>query len=174
VIDIKAGYWQIPIQESDKVKTAFATKSGLYEFNVLPFGLTNAPASFQRAMDSLFSGMLGKQCLIYLDDIIVLGKDEKTHAKNLAAVLDRVRSAANLCVNFGKCSFGKPRIEYLGHEITPAGHPTAGKEDRGDPGHQRAIELQRTGSVGRVSIVLFAVHQKFFKHRGTSTEAETQ
>ena len=71
-LDLKSGYWQVPIQEESKCKTAFRTSSGqLYEFNKLPFGLCNAPATFSRLMDYVLTGLSWKTCLYYLDDIIV-------------------------------------------------------------------------------------------------------
>lgn len=71
-LDMASGYWQVPIREADKEKTAFATRSGLYEFNVVPFGLCNAPATFQRMINRVLASQLWKVCLAYVDDIIIL------------------------------------------------------------------------------------------------------
>ena len=119
-IDLKAGYWQIPIAKKDRSKTAFSTRSGQYQFRVLPFGLCNAPASFQRAMNILFSGLNWKQCLIYLDDIIVLGKNEEDHLKNLKQVFNILKQS-NLKINISKCRFGFKSLKYLGHIIDTKG-----------------------------------------------------
>ena len=70
-LDLASGYWQVAVEEQDKEKTAFSTAEGHFEFNVMPFGLTNAPATLQRLMECVLAGLVGEQCLIYLDDIIV-------------------------------------------------------------------------------------------------------
>ena len=73
------GYWQIPIKEEDKEKTAFHAPDGLYEFNVMPFGLCNAPATFQRLMDHCLAGLKWHSVLVYLDDIVIFSKDFDSH-----------------------------------------------------------------------------------------------
>ena len=73
-IDLLSGYWQVGIAEKDKEKTAFIMQEGLFEFNVMPFGLCNAPATFQRLMNLTLSGMLWSECLVCLDDIIIFGR----------------------------------------------------------------------------------------------------
>jgi len=90
-IDLLSGYWQVGIAEKDKAKTAFITQEGLFEFNVMPFGLCNAPATFQRLMNLTLSGMLWSECLVYLDDIIIFGRTFKEHLEHLASVLGRLR-----------------------------------------------------------------------------------
>ena len=70
-LDLAAGYFQIPMSEKDKDKTSFITDDGLFRFNVMAFGLTNAPATFQRLMDKVLRGLNWKQCLVYIDDILV-------------------------------------------------------------------------------------------------------
>jgi hypothetical protein len=70
-MDLQSGYWQVPIKESDRAKTAFVTADGLYHFKVMPMGLCSAPATFQRMMDVVLSGLKWTTCLVYLDDIIV-------------------------------------------------------------------------------------------------------
>ena len=79
-LDLKSGYWQVPIKEEHKSKTAFRNSAGqLYEFNRLPFGLCNALATFSRLLDNVLSGLSWEVCLYYLDDIIVFSKDWKEH-----------------------------------------------------------------------------------------------
>ena len=94
ILDLKSGYWQVPIKEEHKNKTFFRTSSGqLYEFNRLPFGLRNAPATFSRLMDNVLSGLSWEVCLYYLDDIIVFSKDWEEHLHRLWMVFMRLREA---------------------------------------------------------------------------------
>ena len=75
--DLTWGYWQTPLAEEDKKKTAFTTRSGRWEYNVLPMGITNAAPAFQRNMEAMLSGLTWKKCLIYIDDIIIFGSTFK-------------------------------------------------------------------------------------------------
>ena len=91
-LDLASGYWQVELAKEDQHRTAFCTPSGLYEFKVMPFGLCNAPATFQRLMDLMLTGLQWSSCLVYLDDIIILGKSFSDHLHNL--VFQRIREAA--------------------------------------------------------------------------------
>ena len=86
-LDLASGYWQVRVEESDREKTAFTTHNGLYEFVVMPFGLCNAPATFQRLMENILHGLVGKICLVYINDILVMGTTLEEHLENLRAVL---------------------------------------------------------------------------------------
>lgn len=119
-LDLLSGYWQIPIKEEDKDKTAFITPDGLYEFNVLPFGLTCAPASFQHLVDTVLAGLKWKKALVYLDDIIVKGETFEEMVNNLRAVLNRLREAG-LTLKPSKCHFGMTEIGVLGHIVNRDG-----------------------------------------------------
>ena len=92
-LDLLSGYWQVEMHPADKEKTAVCTPHGLFEFNVMPFGLCNAPATFQRLMDCVLAGLQWQSCLVYLDDVIVLGRSFPEHLHNLRAVFDRLREA---------------------------------------------------------------------------------
>ena len=106
-LDLKSGYWQVPIREQDKEKTAFRTCSGqLYEFNQLPFGLCNAPATFSRLMDHTLAGLAWNICLYYLDDIIVFSASWEEHLERLRAVFERLRRA-NLKLGAAKCHLAR-------------------------------------------------------------------
>ena len=103
-LDMVSGYWQVEVGEKDREKTAFCTPYGLYEFNVLPFGLCNGPATFQRLMDLVLSGLQMSQCLVYIDDVIVVGRTFDEHLCNLREVFGRVRGAG-LKLKPSKCAF---------------------------------------------------------------------
>ena len=122
-LDLAAGYWQVEMDPHDKEKTAFATYSGLYEFKKMPFGLVNAPATFQRLMEVVLSGLAREVCLVYLDDVLVLGKTMEEHNRNLMQVLDRLR-AAGLRLKPGKCDFAQLEVTYLGHVVSATGIQT--------------------------------------------------
>ena len=120
-LDLKSGYWQVPITERDKAKTAFRTSSGqLYEFNQVPFGLCNAPATFSRLMDRVLSGLHWETCLFYLDDIIFFSSTWEEHLALLRQVFERLRHA-NLKLGAQKCTFAAKEVNYLGHRVTEEG-----------------------------------------------------
>ena len=102
------------MDEDDRHKTVFCTPEGLFEFNVMPFGLCNAPATFQRLMDLVLAGLQWSHCLVYLDDVIVLGSTFDNYLNNLRAVFDRIQEAG-LKLKPSKCSFLREKVEYLGH-----------------------------------------------------------
>jgi hypothetical protein len=101
-LDLCSGYWQVECEGSDRHKTAFATRSGLNEFRVMPFGLKGAPATFERLMETVLAGLQWDICLIYLDDVIVLGRSLEDMVTNLIKVYDRLL-AAELKIKAKKC-----------------------------------------------------------------------
>ncbi|GFS54092.1 hypothetical protein TNCV_2526601 [Trichonephila clavipes] len=107
-MDLRSGYWQIEIDEADREKTAFITPEGLYEFKVMPFGLCNAPATFERMMDNLLRHFKWTMCLCYLDDIIVFSETFEDHLIRLRLVLKCLQEAG-LKLNSKKCLFCCPR-----------------------------------------------------------------
>jgi hypothetical protein len=117
---VSSGFWNIPLKESDKEKTAFVTPFGLYEFERMPFGLVNAPASFQRAMQILLSGLPREMAMVYIDDIIVFSKSFDEHIDDLRVVLERLQSAG-LKLKVSKIQFALPQVKYLGHIIDHEG-----------------------------------------------------
>ena len=120
LLDLRSGYWQIPVAPEDRAKTAFVTQNGLYEFTRMPFGLKTAPATFQRAMEVILSGLTFEICLCYLDDVIIFGKNLREHNDHLSTVLTRFRSH-NLRVKLAKCVFASLQVTYLGHCINQHG-----------------------------------------------------
>ena len=128
-LDAKSGYWQIPLEESSCSKTAFSTCNGLYQFRVMPFGLCNAPATFQRVIQQILSGLGGSSpfCCAYIDDILVFSDSVKQHMQHLQQVFERVRSAG-LLLHPKKCHFVQRSTTYLGHVTTGQGiHPDPNK-----------------------------------------------
>ena len=120
-LDLKSGYWQVPIKEEDKEKTAFRTSSGqLFEFNQLPFGLCNAPATFSRLMDRTLAGLAWNICLYYLDNTNVFSTTWKEHLERLRAVFERLRRA-NLKLGAHKFSLAAQEVSFLGYKVTPHG-----------------------------------------------------
>jgi Reverse transcriptase (RNA-dependent DNA polymerase) len=108
----------IPVRPEDREKTTFTSHEGLYWFLRMPFGLRNAPATFQRFVDITLSGLTWKTCLVYLDDIIVFSKTPTEHMAHLDAVLHRLYRAG-LTLSLKKCHFFKGPVDYLGHVIRP-------------------------------------------------------
>jgi hypothetical protein len=101
-------------------KTAFNVEGGHYQYNRMPFGLRNAPSTFQRMMDGVLRGLKPTQCLVYLDDVIIFGASIEEHAERLRGVFERLREA-KLSLKFEKCHFAKERVKYLGHVIDKRG-----------------------------------------------------
>lgn len=119
-VDLKSGYWQIPMDPKHREKTAFITPDGLYEFNVMPFGLCNAPATFERFMDTILRGLKWEICLCYLDDVVIFGRTFDEHNTRLATVLECLHNAG-LVLNSKKCRFGERQTLVLGHLVDKDG-----------------------------------------------------
>lgn len=126
-LDLISGYWQVEVEEKDREKTAFCTPDGLFEFKVMPFGLCNAPATFQRLMDMVLAGLQWTNCLVYIDDIIVIGKTFLQHVQNLIQVFERLREAG-LKLQPKKCCLCSQQVEFLGHIVSPEGVSTDPKK----------------------------------------------
>ena len=122
-LDMVSGYWQVEVGEQDREKTAFCTPYGLYEFNVMPFGLCNGPATFQRLMDLVLAGLQMTHCLVYIDDVIVVGRSFDEHLCNIRDVFNRVKGAG-LKLKPSKCVFFREKVFYLGHEVSREGVAT--------------------------------------------------
>ncbi|WVZ89088.1 LOW QUALITY PROTEIN: hypothetical protein U9M48_035542 [Paspalum notatum var. saurae] len=119
-IDLRSGYHQLKIHPSDIPKTAFTTKYGLYEYTVMSFGLTNAPAYFMQLMNSVFMDYLDKFVVVFIDDILIYSKTEAKHEEHLRLVLQRLR-VHKLYAKFSKCEFWIDEVRFLGHVISKGG-----------------------------------------------------
>ena len=113
-LDLTKGYWQVPLEESAKAKTAFLTPKGLYQFKVMPFGLVNAPATFSRLMRTVLTGL--DHVHNYIDDILIHTQDWHEHLTILKRLLTRLREV-KLTVKPSKCSIAYTNVEFLGHKI---------------------------------------------------------
>ena len=143
VIDITSAYWCVPVRECDIEKTAFNTPRGLYEMNVMPFGLVNSQATFQRLMDNTLKGL--KRTESYIDDCIIFSRSFEEHIADLHDVLERL-GRANIHVKFRKCQLGYREVEFLGHLISEGGRrpvPTAAERLAKIPSPKTVSELQR-------------------------------
>ena len=113
-LDLASGYWQVGMDKDSQEKTAFTTYAGLYEFTVMPFGLCNAPATFQRLMEKVLHGLAREKCLIYLDDVLVIGHTFQEHLDNLREVFTRL-SKAGLRLKPANCKLARRQVEFLGY-----------------------------------------------------------
>jgi hypothetical protein len=128
-MDIERAFNQVPIAEEDIEKFAFIVDNKLYEPVRMPFGSMNAPATFQRLIDRVLSGLTWQMCLVNIDDVIIFSKNFNQHLLDIKEVLKRFR-LANLKLNPEKCVFGKDEVSYLGFRINATGlHSTTEKID---------------------------------------------
>ena len=122
-LDLASGYNQVPVTEADRPKTAFCTPFGLFEWNRMPFGLCNAPGTFQRLMQRLFGDQQCQSLLLYLDDIVVFSSTVEQHLERLEVVLGRLQGQG-LKANLKKCAFFQRAVRYLGHVVSDQGVST--------------------------------------------------
>ena len=115
-LDLASGYWQVSLSREARVKTAFATHSGLFQFRVMPFGLCNAPATFERLMDRVLQGLRWSRCLVYLDDIISFGSTFDGALANLTLIFERLRYYG-LQLKSTKCHLFRSSVPFLGHIV---------------------------------------------------------
>lgn len=145
-IDLKSGFWQVKVAEKDRLKTAFTTPFGIFVFNRMPFGLKNAPSTFQRLVDKFRSGLPQIMILAYLDDIIICSDSFENHIKDLKNTFERIKTF-KIQLNQEKCSFCTPEIKYLSHILTINGL-------KPDPDKTAAI-LKRTAPKNTKGLISF-------------------
>lgn len=123
VLDLRSGYYQIPMSDADKEKTVFICPVGFYEFERMPQGICGAPATFQRVMERTVGDMNFLEVLVYLDDLIIFGQTLEEHEERLLKVLDRLRDEG-LKISLDKCQFGRTSVNYVGHIVSKDGIST--------------------------------------------------
>lgn len=158
-LDLQSGYWQIRIKEEDVHKTAFRTRYGHYEWRVLPFGLTNAPATFQALMNKVLQPYLDKFVVVYLDDILIFSRTPEEHAQHLQLVLEALEKH-ELYVGVDKCAFARQQVDFLGHVVSSEGL-------RPDPAKVAAVEewpVPKTVRDVRSFLGLTGYYRRFIRH----------
>ena len=131
-LDLMSGYWQVEMDEVSKEKTAFSSGSGLWQFRVMPFGLCNAPATFKRLMEQVLAGLPLSVCLIYLDDILVPGRNFEEELYKLHQLFDRLQSAG-LKLSPKKCHLFQREVKFLRYVVSKDGVAT-------DPAKVQAVQ----------------------------------
>nr|CAH7755991.1 unnamed protein product [Callosobruchus chinensis] len=157
-LDLASGFHQIEMAEEDVPKTAFNTENGHMEWTRMPFGLKNAPATFQRVMDNILRGIQNEKCLVYLDDIIIFSTSLQEHITRLKEVFERLRQS-NFKIQLDKSEFLKKEVAYLGHIVTPDGV-------KPNPDKIRAIQnftIPKTTKQIKGFLGLLGYYRKFIK-----------
>jgi hypothetical protein len=119
-LDQRQGYYQVKVKEEDVPKMAFNTRYGYFEFVVITFGVTNAPATFMDLMHRVFQPYLDQFVVIFIDDILVYSRDKQKHAEHLRLILEKLRQE-KLYAKFSKCEFWLDRVNFLGHVVSKEG-----------------------------------------------------
>ena len=164
-MDLRSGFWQIELDPTSRDKTAFISHAGLFRFRVMPFDLTNAPATFQRLMDLVLGSLKWSCALVYLDDIIVYSSSFIDHLSHLELVLDKIQQCG-LTLKIDKCQFCRTNFKYLGHIVSKDGI-------RPDPAKLAAVRehpVPTTLKVVRTCLGLSSYYRGFIKNFSTIAE----
>jgi hypothetical protein len=168
-LDLRAGFHQILLRPGEEHKIAFQTHIGQFEFRVMAFGLTGAPGTFQKAMNTTLSPLLRKCVLVFFDDILVYNSSFESHLQHLQMVLELL-AAENWKIKLSKCSFAQNQISYLGHLISSQGVAT-------DQGKISAISVWPTPcniKELRSFLGLAGYYRKFVKYFGVISQPLTK
>ena len=170
ILDLQSAFWQVELAEDSKPKTAFSVEGlGHFEFEVMPYGLTNAAAVFQRMIDHVLRGLHWTHVLCYIDDVIVFGASLEEHNQRLGVVLEKL-AEANLGLNLGKCSFAKQQVKYLGHIIGEG-------QIKADPSKVAAVEefpRPKSATEVRSFLGLASYYRRFVKDFASVTKPLTE
>ena len=164
-VDIKAGFYNLEIEPEDRPKTAFEAVGRLYQWRVMPMGLKNAPATFNRVMSKILRPHIGVRCCIYCDDVAIFSKDKATHIEDVRLVLKTIGDVG-MRFNPAKCSFAQKSLKFLGHVVSPEGITA-------DPEKVRALvefELPKTKDELWRFVGLAQYLQKYYRMLSTSLE----
>ncbi|KAD6796719.1 hypothetical protein E3N88_07615 [Mikania micrantha] len=168
-LDLRSGYYQIRVVESDIEKTTFRTHSGHYEFKVMPFGLTNAPSTFQSIMNDLFRPYLRRFILVFFDDILIYSTTKEQHLQHISTALGLLQSQ-QFYVKLSKCCFGKDQVLFLGHIV-------AGDGVHIDQEKIKAIEswpIPKNVKAVRGFLGLTGYYRRFIKNYGSMARPLTE
>ena len=161
-LDLLSGYWQVPLAPESQEVTAFSTPSGHFEWLRIPFGLKSVPITFQRMINTIFTGRIGKTVFAYLDDIIIASKDHESHLENLKLVLQRLQEAG-LKAKITKCEFLKAKIKFLGHVVDGEGIHTVDDKIMAVQGFPQPESVDNVRSF----LGLAGYYRPFIKHFAT-------
>jgi len=168
-LDLRFGFHQILIVPEDQHKTAFQTHSGHYEYKVMPYGLTGAPATFQAIMNHILAPLLRKCVVVFIDDILIYSKSQAEHLQHIKMVFD-ILQEHQFKVRLSKCSFAQQQLKYLGHIISGEGvatDPSKIKDDQQWPTPTSVKELR--GFLG-----LDGYYRRFVRHFGMIAKPLTE
>lgn len=162
-LDLASGYWQVGMDPDDKEKTAFITSEGLFQYKVLPFGLSSAPSMFQRLMNAVLGGLKWNVALVYLDDIVIWSSTVSEHLSRLREVFMRIRQA-RLKLKAKKCQLLRDEISFLGHVVSKHGITT-------DPAKIKAVKETPKNAKDLRSFLGFAFYcRRFIKGFSEKTD----
>ena len=168
MLDLAKGYWQVPMATEDRVKTAFSSPMGLYQYTVMPFGLSGAPATFQRMMDTILRG-LEDFVGVYIDDVVIYSSTLTEHLQHLQSVLERLQQAG-LTLKLKKCKFGAVECTYLGHQVGMDGV----KPELSKIIAIQQIEQPHTKKDVRIFLGMMGYYRRFIRNYATLAEPLTK